>query len=68
MKKNTIILVVALLSYAAAGCSGKTPEQIEADKYPKVKVNTPEEDKAMRERLHLGGPLTGPTQQQQPTN
>jgi len=62
MRTLALLLLVAV---AGIGCSQKTPEQIEADKYPQVKVNTPEEEKAMRERLHLGAP-TGADRQPPP--
>ncbi len=40
-----------------AGCGSKTPEEAEAAKYPQVKQNTPEQEKAMRERLGLNAPV-----------
>jgi len=51
---SVVLAGISILS----GCSEKTPEEIEAAKYPKVKPNTPEEEKAMRERLGIGKPTT----------
>ncbi len=35
------------------GCAQKTPEEIEAAKYPQVKQNTPEQDKALLEKSSM---------------
>jgi len=58
---KTLVLLVAVMGFGllSTGCNSKTPEEDEAAKFSKVKQNTPEEEKAMRERLHLGKPLTG---------
>lgn len=51
------LLTIVALAAAIGGCSEKTPEQIEAEKYPTVKKLSPEEERAARQRLHLDGPL-----------
>jgi len=61
MRNLILITALGILGCSLVGCSPQTPEEAEAAKYGKVKQNTPEEEKAMRERLHLGQPLTGPT-------
>lgn len=59
MKRLLLIVAVMGIGLLSTGCNSKTPEEDEAAKFTKVKQNTPEEEKAMRERLHLGAPLNG---------
>ena len=49
--------MLAIMFGFGAGCSTKTPEQIEADKYPKVKQMSPEEERAFRARMGEGVPV-----------
>ncbi|AIE84518.1 hypothetical protein [Fimbriimonas ginsengisoli] len=60
MRNLALFLVTVLALASTAGCNSKTPEEVEASKYPQVKPLSPAEEKAARERLHLGGPLTEP--------
>ncbi|MBN9503390.1 MAG: hypothetical protein BGO01_01805 [Armatimonadetes bacterium 55-13] len=57
MKTLCTLILFAMAGMILTGCSPKTPEEIEAAKYPQVKQNTPEEEKAMRERLGLNEPV-----------
>lgn len=57
MRHIGALIAITMIGVSLVGCSQKTPEEIEAAKYPQVKQNTPEEEKAMRERLHLGEPV-----------
>jgi hypothetical protein len=57
---KTLLLIPALV-LAVSGCSSKTPEEIEAAKYPKVERLSPEQEQAARERFGAGAtPRTGP--------
>lgn len=61
MKKLTLFLGLAILGAFAAGCGeGKTPEEIEAAKYPQVKPLTPEEEAKARELSKSRPPTTPP--------
>lgn len=54
------LLILMLLAVAGLGCSSKTPEEIEAAKYPPVSRLSPEEEQAAKERFGVGKPRTGP--------
>lgn len=60
MKKLSLFAGLALLgAFAAVGCGeGKTAEEIEAAKYPKVKPLTPEEEAKARELSKSRPPTT----------
>lgn len=60
MKKLSLLLVVAVVGTIFAGCNEKTPEEIEAAKYPKLKPLTPDEKKALDAKLgHAVAPPPG---------
>jgi len=67
MRKLNLLIALALGGCLLAGCSQKTPEEIEADKYPKAKPNTPEQDAALRAKFDInrrgssGAPTTRTT-------
>jgi len=60
MRKLNLLLVVVLGGSFLAGCGQKSPEEIEADKYPKAKANTPEQDAALRAKFDLNGRGSAP--------
>lgn len=59
MKRYFLLIGLAAVAAFSAGCGeGKTPEQIEADKYPKAKPLTPEEEAKARELIQTRPPST----------
>jgi hypothetical protein len=52
MRRLWLIPVLMVSMGAVAGCGEpKTPEEIEAAKYPPVKPNSPEESRKLREEM-----------------
>lgn len=50
MNRRSALLIGALfLALGLSGCQGKTPEEIEAAKYPKAQPLTPEEEAQARQ-------------------
>ena len=62
--RRAIPFGLALLGLLAAGCGeGKTPEEIEAEKYPKAKPLTPDEQAQMQQKTDPSRPSANPSSQ-----
>lgn len=62
MKNLFLVGCAAVTIFVLAGCEEKTPEQIEADKYPPARKLTPEEQKKVQELSQTRPPSTTQSQ------
>lgn len=63
MRRFVVPLLLTVVAALSAGCGeGKTPEEIEAAKYPKAKPLTPEEEARARELTQTRPPSTSAPQ------